>query len=143
MASASPDRERRSLGWGHNGAVVLGGVLPALAPSVAVVGPAGPAAAVVGPAAPAAAVVGPAAPAAAVVGPAAGSAVVAGPAAGPAAVVGPAAGKSLQFLFFKTFKQFVLKFFKLTLNYTRFMKCDNNYWKLGNNFDRFRDNYTD
>ena len=141
MASASPDRERRSLGWGHNGAVVLGGVLPALAPSVAVVGPAGPAAAVVGPAAPAAAVVGPAAPAAAVVGPAAGSAVVAGPAAGPAAVVGPAAGKSLQFLFFKRLNN--LCWSSLTLNYTRFVKCDNNYWKLENNFDRFRDNYTD
>ncbi|XP_076628666.1 apidermin 1 [Colletes latitarsis] len=76
IAAANPERERRSLGWGHNGAVVLGGVVP----GVAVAGPVAPAAAVVGPVAGSAAVVGPVGPSAAVVGPAAGSAVVAGPA---------------------------------------------------------------
>ncbi|XP_054002711.1 uncharacterized protein LOC128889274 [Hylaeus anthracinus] len=66
IASANPERERRSIGWGHNGAVVLGGVIPGVA------------------------VAGPVAPAAAVVGPVAGSAAVVGPAAGPTVIAGPA-----------------------------------------------------
>lgn len=79
IAAANPERERRSVAWGHHGAVVLGGVVPGVA--------------VAGPWAPATAVIGPSAGSAAVIGPAAGSAAVVGPAAGSAAVVGPAAGK--------------------------------------------------
>ncbi|KAG7196456.1 hypothetical protein KM043_013106 [Ampulex compressa] len=92
FASAAPERERRSLGWGHNGAVVLGGLAHglAVAPSAAVVGPVAPAVSVVGPAAGSAAVVGPSAGSAAVVGPSAGHAAVIGPAAASTVVAGPA-----------------------------------------------------
>lgn len=71
IVAANPERERRSLGWGHNGAVVLGGVVPGVA------------------------LAGPLAPAAAVIGPVAGSAAVVGPSAGATAVVGPSAGNFL------------------------------------------------
>ncbi|XP_034936963.1 mucin-19-like [Chelonus insularis] len=94
--SASPERQRRSLGWGwgHNG-VVLGGLgwAPALGVhGSALVGPVSPSVAVVGPAAGSAAVVGPVGGSAAVVGPHAGSAAVVGPSGGHTAVVGPSAG---------------------------------------------------
>ncbi|XP_066598114.1 uncharacterized protein [Prorops nasuta] len=72
---AAPERERRSLGWGHNGAVILGG----WGHGVAITGPVGHGGA---------AVIGPVSPSVAVVGPTAGSAAVIGPSDGPTVVAG-------------------------------------------------------
>ncbi|RLU24916.1 hypothetical protein DMN91_003007 [Ooceraea biroi] len=92
VVSASPERQRRSVGWswGHNGAVVLG----TLRNSIAVAGPVAPAATVVAPISPSVAVVGPAAGSAAVIEPIGGHTAVVGPSAGLAAIVGPIASSA-------------------------------------------------
>ncbi|KAF3420874.1 hypothetical protein E2986_11009 [Frieseomelitta varia] len=133
VASANPERERRSLALGLPGSVLLGGALPGLAiaaplaPSAAILGPAALPAAVVGPAAGAAAIVGPSAGATAVVGPSAGAAAVLGPAAAPAAVLGPAVGSAA---LLGPSAELFSKYFKY-LKFDRRM-CRADLWSFGN-----------